>query len=522
VEATERTVRAPDCNSISILREQTGDTTMKRSLFRLLSISISFVVAACFAGSVLAQGHGGGHGGGGSTPPPPPPPPFDYRLEYCQMPAGTTLLAIYGIQQINGGIFVVGSYKLNDENRAFVYDHQNGEFTDVADLLQMQLHQASSCRAMNANGIIVGNLWDLTGARRSYWFDFFSSAPTQHFFDDQFPELAGSQHVRAGINVYGDAVIKSDSGAFCVNPFTGVSFLLDLTTPKAITDSGFIISEEPSDPVTGEYVVARWSALTGKETFNNLKIWTDWGAINELGEFGSIIKDGGAARGTACRVGEQIDWVGPNNEAYWVSSVNDSGDLGYMHAPNYIEKAMFYHSGLDQVYAIDTFVQDSFLNSGQELAFFLTERDASLTIPTPSIVGSVNDGQGDYRIYFLIPQPYEPPPTYSVLDDPNWQALAIPDNDPDGISSTISVTDNHQITGLTVTLDINHQRPGDLQVQLTGPNGVQVPLTNFTGDNPLPDDYDGSSSAGDWTLQVVDTRNKREGTLNSWSITVDY
>jgi hypothetical protein len=112
--------------------------------------------------------------------------------------------------------------------------------------------------------------------------------------------------------------------------------------------------------------------------------------------------------------------------------------------------------------------------------------------------------------------------TYSVLDDPNWQAIAIPDNNPNGISSTISVSDNHQITGLTVTLDINHQRPSDLEVVLTGPNGVQVSLTNFTGDNPLPDDYDGISSAGDWTLQVVDTRNRKSGTLNSWSITVDY
>jgi hypothetical protein len=111
--------------------------------------------------------------------------------------------------------------------------------------------------------------------------------------------------------------------------------------------------------------------------------------------------------------------------------------------------------------------------------------------------------------------------SYSVLDDPNWQAIAIPDNNPQGVSSTISVADNHQITGLTVTLDINHQRPSDLQVLLNGPNGTQVPLTNFTGDNSVPD-FNGISSAGDWTLQVVDTRNRRDGTLNSWSITVDF
>ncbi len=363
------------------------------------------------------------------------------------------------MQQINGGTFVVGNYGPDGETRAFVYDHQNGEFTDVADLLQMQTHKASSCRSMNANGIVVGSFADLAGARRSYWFDFFSSTPTLHFFDDQFPELTGFSKAR-DINIHGDVVIESDGGAFRVNPFTGESFPLDLNKPLAITDSGFILSDDYNDPVTNEPVVARWSPLFGKETFTNLKIWTDFGAINELGEFGAIIKNGGAARGTACRVGSSINWTGPNNEAYYVSSVNNSGDLGYMQTVDYREKAFFHHDGVDQVFAIDTLVEDSFLNSGRQNGAFLTERDTTLTIPAPTIVGVVyNEDQSDFRIYFLIPK--EPTQTssetYSTLDenpDPD-PPIDIPDNDLAGISSIILAGD-HLISGLSVSLNINH------------------------------------------------------------------
>ncbi len=375
------------------------------------------------------------------------------------MPANTTSLSFYGIQKINGGIVAVGTYELENGNRrGFVYDHSSGSFKDFLNLFPTVPHDSSSFRSVNVDGIVVGNVRDLDGIRRSFWFDWLSPSPSVNFLDDQFAELAGLARPNAAdINVHGDIVVDSrndTSNSYCVNPFTDSSFQLPLQAPVAITDSGFILSNnEGLDPITNEWLVARWSSLDGKKTFKNLKISTEWGAINEFGEFGAIIKDGGAARGTACRVGTNINWTGPNNEAYWVSSVNGSGDLGYMHAPNYTEKAMFYHSGLDQIYAIDTLVDDSFLNNGvQSGEFFLTERDPSLTIPTPTIVGKVHDELGDHRIYFLIPQPYEPPPTYYSQDTP----LSIPDNDPAGTNSNIVIGDDLQIAGLTVTLDISH------------------------------------------------------------------
>ena len=109
--------------------------------------------------------------------------------------------------------------------------------------------------------------------------------------------------------------------------------------------------------------------------------------------------------------------------------------------------------------------------------------------------------------------------SYDSADTP----LAIPDvnDDPNFITSDIFVGD-HLITNLTVNIDITHQRPSDLEVYLVGPDGgAPVQLFNFSGDNAVAD-FNGESSLGLWTLEVYDTRRKKTGTLNSWSITVDY
>lgn len=97
-----------------------------------------------------------------------------------------------------------------------------------------------------------------------------------------------------------------------------------------------------------------------------------------------------------------------------------------------------------------------------------------------------------------------------------------PTNIPDrGMAdSTITVTDAFQINNLTVTLNITHQRPSDLDVYLVGPNDV-VQLFNLSGDNNVGD-FNGISTAGSWTIEVYDTRKKKTGTLNAWSMTVDY
>ena len=103
-------------------------------------------------------------------------------------------------------------------------------------------------------------------------------------------------------------------------------------------------------------------------------------------------------------------------------------------------------------------------------------------------------------------------------------AASIPDNDPTGASSTISVPDAGTVGSLKVTVDITHTYRGDLVVTLVhgadsvvlhdGDGGSQDNLQT-TFDVPA---FDGKALEGDWTLQVVDTARIDTGTLNSWSI----
>jgi hypothetical protein len=104
--------------------------------------------------------------------------------------------------------------------------------------------------------------------------------------------------------------------------------------------------------------------------------------------------------------------------------------------------------------------------------------------------------------------------------------LAIPDNDPVGVASTIAVADTGVVGGLKVTVDISHTYRGDLRVVLHHA-GRQVVLHDRTG-GTLDDlkttftvtDLDGEPLQGDWRLQVSDHARIDTGTLHAWSIEV--
>ena len=113
----------------------------------------------------------------------------------------------------------------------------------------------------------------------------------------------------------------------------------------------------------------------------------------------------------------------------------------------------------------------------------------------------------------------------------NLSAVAIPDNNPNGISSKIRMTTAGAVTRLAVSLDITHSYIGDLRVELTGPGGATAVLHNRTGagaDN-LAQRYDSASvtslagivgkpADGDWLLKVSDLEGQDIGTLNRWSL----
>jgi len=127
----------------------------------------------------------------------------------------------------------------------------------------------------------------------------------------------------------------------------------------------------------------------------------------------------------------------------------------------------------------------------------------------------------------------------------------IPDNNSSGISSVIVVEDQFQITDINITVSISHSYMEDLSVILVGPNNVPVELATsiggsgagfeltvfddeqekgiaegfapFTGAfrpiKPLSQ-FDGLSSAGEWTLKVVDGLGGDVGKLTDWKLDI--
>jgi subtilisin-like proprotein convertase family protein len=112
--------------------------------------------------------------------------------------------------------------------------------------------------------------------------------------------------------------------------------------------------------------------------------------------------------------------------------------------------------------------------------------------------------------------------------------LVVPDNNPQGIEDTITISQAVSLSAISVEVDITHTFRGDLRVTLTSPTGSQAVLHNRSGgsaDN-LVATYDattlpalasllGTSAAGDWKLAVQDLAPIDTGRLNSWALTIE-
>jgi subtilisin-like proprotein convertase family protein len=108
----------------------------------------------------------------------------------------------------------------------------------------------------------------------------------------------------------------------------------------------------------------------------------------------------------------------------------------------------------------------------------------------------------------------------------NVQEVEIPDNDSNGITSTIEVTDDAEITALSVELNINHSYIGDLYITLSHGDTEHV-IWNKTGgttDNIYATfdtgDFDGQNALGTWSLNISDNANIDTGSLVKWTLIV--
>ncbi|MBW1808402.1 MAG: proprotein convertase P-domain-containing protein [Deltaproteobacteria bacterium] len=105
-------------------------------------------------------------------------------------------------------------------------------------------------------------------------------------------------------------------------------------------------------------------------------------------------------------------------------------------------------------------------------------------------------------------------------------SVAIPDNDTNGVSRTIQISETDTIANLKVELQVTHTYVGDLQIVLSH-NGTDYAIWDRTGggqDN-LQQTFDltvfnGMSINGDWTLKVADKANIDTGNLDSWALVI--
>jgi len=130
-------------------------------------------------------------------------------------------------------------------------------------------------------------------------------------------------------------------------------------------------------------------------------------------------------------------------------------------------------------------------------------------------------------------------PGSGVTDHPSTDTpIDIPDDDPTGITSNLTIADSSPIADINVSIDITHTYQGDLHVVLTSPSGTSVTLHDGTGSSEdniqttydsltAPDgpgsmaDFDGENAQGTWTLFIYDDAGYDTGTLNSWTLHIE-
>ncbi|MNK07803.1 Microbial serine proteinase precursor [compost metagenome] len=110
-------------------------------------------------------------------------------------------------------------------------------------------------------------------------------------------------------------------------------------------------------------------------------------------------------------------------------------------------------------------------------------------------------------------------------------ALPIPDNSAVGAESTIDVKHNYRIEAVQIKVKATHTNAGQLGVELTSPQGVIRSIllninnsldgqSNLNLPVLLTNAFYGESSAGVWTLRVIDGSAGTTGTLNRWDINI--
>lgn len=120
-----------------------------------------------------------------------------------------------------------------------------------------------------------------------------------------------------------------------------------------------------------------------------------------------------------------------------------------------------------------------------------------------------------------------------ILKQRNDKNLAIPDDNSHGVTSTIQIAESAPVQNIQVTVDIEHEFLGDLEVQLKSPNGqtallqsrtlginTQLQYTYSIDNTPALKSLLNQDSVGIWQLRVIDYVPMDTGRLKSWELVI--
>ena len=116
---------------------------------------------------------------------------------------------------------------------------------------------------------------------------------------------------------------------------------------------------------------------------------------------------------------------------------------------------------------------------------------------------------------------------YEYLEEPVPTLPNEEDPEDVGVDLVINIPDELTIFGMQASVDITHTYSGDLVLSLTSPQGTTTVLRQNQGggtddivETYSSDAFNGEVATGDWTLNVLDTFNGDNGTVNTWSLVV--
>jgi subtilisin family serine protease len=117
------------------------------------------------------------------------------------------------------------------------------------------------------------------------------------------------------------------------------------------------------------------------------------------------------------------------------------------------------------------------------------------------------------------------------IQQQNSTAVNIPDNNPQGITSTIQINDAGNVRNLQVGVDVEHSFLGDIEISLIAPNGQTVLLQNRAlgrrtqlqfnyslQTTPALRQFLNLPASGRWQLRLVDYALLNTGRLRSWQM----